>query len=93
MLEHDHGDYPDEATFRVRYKGYGPTQCHDDWRYESRLGEGAAETVDNYIGDNFREYNDGLIDATVNCAIACAYQNNNPNQEYNVMTMAVMEAM
>ena len=49
--------------------------------------------MDTYIRGNLREYNNGLIDATVNCAIAGAYhwQDNNPNQEY--MTMAVMEAM
>ena len=88
IMEHDHGDYPDETTCRVRYKGYGPT--HDDWVYESGLREGAAETVDKYIRDNRREYTVGLIDATVNCAIACAYQDNNPNQEYT--TTAVMEA-
>lgn len=75
-MEHDHGDYPDETKFRVRYKRYGPT--HDDWIYESRLREGAAETVDKYIRDNCREYNEGLIDATVNCVIACAYEDTNP---------------
>ena len=71
IMEHDHGDYPDETKFRVRYKGYGPT--HDDWIYGSRLREGAAETVNKYIRDNRREYNEGLVDATVNCVVACAH--------------------
>ena len=47
--------------------------------------------MDKYIRDNRGEYNEGLVDATVNCAIAYAYQENNPNQEY--MTMGVMDAM
>ena len=47
--------------------------------------------MDKYSRDTRREYNDGLIDATVNGALAWAYQDNNPNQQY--MTMAIMEAM
>ena len=89
IMEHDHGDYLDKTKFRVRYKGYGP--MYDDWIYESRHREGAADTVDEYISENRKEYNEGPINATVNCVIACAYEDNNPNQEY--MTMAVMEAM
>ena len=60
-------------------------------RADLTLREGAAQTVDKSIRDKRREYNDGLIDATVNCALACAYQDNNPNQQY--MTTAIMEAM
>ena len=69
IMDHDHGDYPDETKFKVRYKGYGP--IHDDCIYESRLREGAAETVDEleYIRDNRKEHNEGLIDATVNCVM------------------------
>ena len=41
-------------------------------RADLTLREGAAQTVDKSIRDKRREYNDGLIDATVNCTLAYA---------------------